>query len=36
MNRVISLPMSAAALMDALGLFQTGNLTATVTMRQES
>jgi Flp pilus assembly protein TadG len=32
----ISLPMSEAALMDALGLFQTGNLTATVTMRQES
>jgi Flp pilus assembly protein TadG len=32
----ISLPMSDAALMDALGLFQTGTLTAAVTMRQES
>ena len=32
----ISLPLREAALMDILGLFQTGNLTATVTMRQES
>ncbi len=32
----ISLPMQEAALMDVLGLFQTGNLTAAVTMRQES
>ncbi len=32
----ISLPMSEAALMDVLGVFQSGNLTAVVTMRQES
>ena len=32
----ISLPMREAALMDLLGVFQSGNLTATVTMRQES
>ncbi len=32
----ISLPMSEAALMDVLGVFQSGNLTAAVTMRQES
>ncbi|MCZ6610610.1 MAG: TadE/TadG family type IV pilus assembly protein [Alphaproteobacteria bacterium] len=32
----ISLPMADAALMDVLGVFQSGNLTATVTMRQES
>lgn len=32
----ISLPMSEAALMDVLGVFQNGNLTAAVTMRQES
>ena len=32
----ISLPMQEAALMDVLGLFQTGNLAAAVTMRQES
>ena len=32
----ISLPMREAALMDVLGVFQTGNLTAAVTMRQES
>ncbi len=32
----ISLPMREAALMDVLGVFQSGNLTATVTMRQES
>ena len=31
----ISLPMSEAALMDVLGVFQSGNLTAAVTMRQE-
>ncbi len=32
----ISLPMREAALMDVLGVFQNGNLTAAVTMRQES
>ncbi len=32
----ISLPMSEAALMDLLGVFQSGNLTAAVTMRLES
>ncbi len=32
----ISLPMRDAALMDVLGVFQSGNLTAAVTMRQES
>ncbi len=32
----ISLPMREAALMDVLGIFQSGNLTAAVTMRQES
>ncbi len=32
----ISLPMADAALMDLLGVFQSGNLIATVTMRQES
>ncbi len=32
----ISLPMSEAPLMDVLGVFQSGNLTAAVTMRQES
>ncbi len=32
----ISLPMAQAALMDVLGVFQSGNLTAAVTMRQES
>ncbi len=32
----ISLPMREAALMDVLGVFQSGNLTAVVTMRQES
>ena len=32
----ISLPMAEAALMDVLGVFQNGNLTAAVTMRQES
>ncbi len=32
----ISLPMAEAALMDVLGVFQSGNLAATVTMRQES
>jgi hypothetical protein len=32
----ISLPMADAALMDVLGVFQSGNLIATVTMRQES
>ncbi len=32
----ISLPMSEAALLDVLGVFQSGNLTAVVTMRQES
>ncbi len=32
----ISLPMREAALMDLLGVFQSGNLTAAVTMRQES
>ncbi len=32
----ISLPMREAALMDVLGVFQSGNLTAAVTMRQES
>ena len=31
----ISLPMAEAALMDVLGVFQSGNLTAAVTMRQE-
>ena len=31
----ISLPMAEAALMDVLGVFQSGNLTAVVTMRQE-
>ena len=32
----ISLPMREAALMDVLGVFQSGNLSAAVTMRQES
>jgi Flp pilus assembly protein TadG len=32
----ISLPMREAALLDVLGVFQSGNLTAAVTMRQES
>jgi Flp pilus assembly protein TadG len=32
----ISLPMSDAALMDVLGLFESGNLSTTVTMRMES
>ena len=32
----ISLPMREAALMDVLGVFQSGNRTAAVTMRQES
>ncbi len=32
----ISLPMAEPALMDVLGVFQSGNLTAAVTMRQES
>ncbi len=32
----ISLPMREAALMDMLGVFQSGNLSAAVTMRQES
>ncbi len=32
----ISLPMAEAALMDLLGVFQSGNLSAAVTMRQES
>ena len=32
----ISLSMAEAALMDVLGVFQSGNLTAVVTMRQES
>ena len=32
----ISLPMREAALIDLLGVFQSGNLTAAVTMRQES
>ncbi len=32
----ISLPMAEAALMDVLGVFQSGNLIAAVTMRQES
>ncbi len=32
----ISLPMREAALMDVLGVFQSGNLTAAVTMRMES
>ncbi len=32
----ITLPMAEAALMDVLGVFQSGNLTAAVTMRQES
>ncbi len=36
MTVAISLPMSEAALMDVLGVFQSGNLTAAVTMRQES
>ncbi len=31
----ISLPMSQAALIDVLGLFQSGTLTATVTAREE-
>ena len=31
----ISLPMAEAALMDVLGVFQSGNLIAAVTMRQE-
>ncbi len=31
----ISLPMREAALMDVLGVFQSGNLSAAVTMRQE-
>ncbi|MEE8307090.1 MAG: TadE family protein [Gammaproteobacteria bacterium] len=31
----ISLPMSQAALIDLLGLFQSGTLTATVTAREE-
>ncbi len=33
---VISLPMSEAALIDVLGVFQNGTLTASVTMQQES
>jgi Flp pilus assembly protein TadG len=32
----ISLPLADAALMDVLGLFQTGDLSTTVTMRMES
>ena len=32
----IDLPLREAALMDVLGVFQSGNLTAAVTMRQES
>ncbi len=32
----ISLPLSDAALMDVLGLFETGNLSTSVTMRMES
>ncbi len=32
----ISLPMAEAALMDVLGVFQSGNLAAAVTMRKES
>ena len=32
----ISLPMSDAALIDVLGLFETGNLSTSVTMRMES
>ncbi len=32
----ISLPMAEAALMDVLGVFQSGNLTVTMAMRQES
>ncbi len=32
----IRLPMAEAALMDVLGVFQSGNLSAAVTMRQES
>ena len=32
----ISLPMSEAAIIDVLGLFETGNLSASVTMRLES
>ncbi len=32
----IGLPMREAALMDVLGVFQSGSLTAAVTMRQES
>ncbi len=32
----ISLPLSEAALMDILGLFDTGSLSTTVTMRMES
>ncbi len=32
----ISLPMAEAALMDVLGVFQSGNLAAAVTMRRES
>ena len=32
----ISLPLSDAALMDVLGLFDTGNLSTSVTMRMES
>jgi hypothetical protein len=32
----ISLPLSDAALMDVLGLFQTGDLSISVTMRMES
>ncbi len=31
----ISLPMSQAALIDVLGLFQSGTLTAAVTVREE-
>ena len=32
----IGLPMREAALIDVLGVFQNGTLTAAVTMRQES
>ncbi len=32
----ISLPLSDAALMDVLGLFETGDLSTSVTMRMES
>ena len=32
----VGLPLREAALMDLLGVFQSGNLTAAATMRQES